>query len=65
MSGRRHVHAGMPRHDFRQQALVVAREVRDNNECHPGVGRHSIKQQLQGFDSSGGGADPDDGESSV
>jgi hypothetical protein len=55
----------MPRHDFGQQALVVAREVRDNNECHPGVGRHSIKQQLQGFDSPGGGADPDDGESGV
>jgi hypothetical protein len=62
VSGDPHRHRGMPAQNLRQGAFMAARHVRDEDECHARVGRHSSEQSLQRFHAAGGGTDADNGK---
>jgi hypothetical protein len=57
-----HGHGGVPGKNLRHEALMLGRQVLDHDIGHPGVDRRVPEEGLQGFNSSGGGADTDDGE---
>jgi hypothetical protein len=55
----RDAHWGRPSEDFRHVALLVGREVRDDDERHPGIaGKRAEKVEIR-FEAAGRGADSD------
>jgi hypothetical protein len=57
-----HLHARGALEQFGHDAFARRIEVLNNNECHAAARRHSPQELIQGFESSGGSADADDGK---
>ena len=55
-------HRGPPAEQLVHQALEVGRQVLQDDEGHPGVGREPREEPLERFKSAGRCADPDDME---